>query len=83
VSPDTPTIDGTWIYVYSPDGQRRPVEITSFLQRERHRLSFKHYEFIDAMVSRWKLPFTTTQEKYLQVLVDKLEGRATTNWPWE
>jgi hypothetical protein len=76
MSSDAPIIHGTWTTVLGPDGSPRWVEITSFLQRERHRL-----HFVDAMAKVWRRPFTIGQEKYLQALYRKLEGRATTNWP--
>jgi hypothetical protein len=80
---DAPIIDGTWTVALNPYGEPVMVEITSFLQRERHRLPFRHHAFIDAMTRIWRHPFTTEQEKYLQVLFRELEGKATTNWPWE
>jgi hypothetical protein len=72
---------GTWTVALNPSENPVWVEIT--LQRERHRLPVKHQEFIDAMARNWKRPFTAEQEEYLQDLFDELEGRATTNWPWE
>ena len=83
MSSSAPTIDGTWTTVLNPNGNFVWVEITSFLQREKHRLPAKHHAFIDDMAKAWRRPFTPAQEKYLQVLFRKLEGRATTNWPWE
>jgi hypothetical protein len=51
------------------------LEIARFLQREKHRLSTQHHEFIDDMVAHLERPkLTPKQQEYLHSLFYKLGG---------
>jgi hypothetical protein len=75
---DVPILNGTWTSARCPAGLPRWVEITEFLQNEKHRLHPRHHEFIDAMAKVWRRQFAPAQEQYLHALFLELEGRMTT-----
>jgi hypothetical protein len=61
------------------DGTLEWTEVALFVQREKHRLSVKHHEFVDDMASRtvYGREPTPNQHKYLHSLFYKLGGKIT------
>jgi hypothetical protein len=61
------------------DGKPTWEAVALFLQRNKHRLDSKHYEFIDDMAGRtaWGHEPTERQHKYLHSLFFKLGGKIT------
>ena len=61
------------------DGALEWSEVALFLQREKHRLSPKHHEFIDDMASRtvYGREPTSRQHQYMHSLFYKLGGKIT------
>ena len=58
------------------------VEIALFLEREKHRLSEMHHDFIDCVASRFKRfkywpGLTPKQHQYLHSLFHELGGKIT------
>jgi len=61
------------------DGKLEWTEVALFVQREKHRLSAKHHEFVDDMASRtvYGRDPTPNQHRYLHSLFYKLGGKVT------
>jgi hypothetical protein len=61
------------------DGKLEWTEVALFVQREKHRLSDRHHEFIDDMASRtvYGREPTPNQHRYLHSLFYKLGGKIT------
>jgi hypothetical protein len=55
------------------------LDVALFVQREKHRLSERHHDFIDDVVKTlgWSPRLTRKQAEYLYVLFYELGGRIT------
>jgi len=61
------------------DGALEWTEVALYCQRQKHRLSDRHHEFVDDMAARtvWGREPTPRQHQYLHFLFLKLGGRIT------
>ena len=61
------------------DGALEWTEVARYCQRQKHRLSDRHHEFVDDMAARtvWGREPTPRQHQYLHFLFLKLGGRIT------